>query len=153
MARCMAIVVVPEHDAHEPRLPLLTRARLLIYPYIRSSRCEKRIESAGECGCGCLWDNAIVGRDSNGILWRDRYGLLPADHPVADPEDEPRLVADVSLRNTSFAPSALITPGGQIHHLGGDPAAWGYTMMDLALLEDRLMEYPDCYAVPFSCRL
>jgi hypothetical protein len=154
MLVCTVIVVTPARDDGEPPLPLLTRARLLIYPYIRRDRCEQRIESAGSCGCGCgcLWEDAIVGRDNNGVLWRDRSGMLPAGHTAADPEDEPRLVAHVDLLATGLVPKAVITPDGEVHHLSGDLYGWRYTTADLAILEDRLNEHPDCYAVPFTCR-
>lgn len=153
MAWCMVLAVTPAHDDGEPRLPLLARARLLIYPYVRRDRCWERIESDGDCGCGCLWGSAIVGQRAAGILWRDRYGMLPADHPVADPEDEPRLVTDIDFRDIGPMPAALIAPDGEAHHLGGSPDTWGYSRTDLAIMEDRLKEHPDCYAVPFACTL
>jgi hypothetical protein len=75
---------------------------------------------------------------------------------VSDPEDEPRLVRGIDLRNARINPGAVVTPDGNVHHLGGIPvtSASGYveyTQADSALLEDRLLEYPDHMAVPFSC--
>jgi hypothetical protein len=151
VAHALIIVLVPADDDERPELPLLTRARLLVYPFIRRGRCEERLEADGECGCGCLWDDAVVGRDFHGCLWIDRYGQLPADRPVSDPEDEPRLAADVNLRNIRLVPTAVIVPDGEAHHLSGAPRAVGYRHADYAKLEDLLTDHPGCVAVPFSC--
>ena len=151
MAHTLIIVLVSPDDDERPELPLLTRARLLVYPYLHRNRCDERLEADGECGYGCLWDDAVVGRDFHGSLWLDRYGQLPADHPVSDPEDEPRPAANVNLRNVHLVPTAVITPDGEAHHLGGAPGADRYTHVDYAKLEDLLMDHPGCIAVPFSC--
>jgi hypothetical protein len=152
VAYTLVIALVPANDDELPELPLLTRARLLVYPYIRRDSCEERFEADGECGCGCLWDDAKVGSDYyRGCLWLDRYGRLPVYHPVNDPEDEPRLAVDVNLRNTFLTPAAIITPDGEAHPPGGTPGAHWYTHSEYAQLEDLLTDHPTCFAVPFSC--
>jgi hypothetical protein len=59
--------------------------------------------------------------------------------------------ADVNLRNIRLVPTAIITPDGEAHHLGGAPGADRYTHADFAKLEDLLTDRPGCIAVPFSC--
>lgn len=147
----LVIALVPQRDHTEPELPLLTRAGLLAYPYIRRARCERRVEAGRECGCGCLRGYAIAGTRYRGCLWADRYGYLTGDHLVSDPEDEPRLAADVSLRDAGLWPDAVITPDGDVHHLGGAPDARTATWSDLAELEDLILAHPDHIAVPLTC--
>ncbi|MGH3261288.1 MAG: hypothetical protein ACRDNS_04745, partial [Trebonia sp.] len=83
--------------------------------------CDRRAEAGRKCGCCCLRGYAIAGTRHGGCQWADRYGYLSGDHLVGDPEDEPRLAADVSLRDAGLWPDAVITPDGDVRHLGGGP--------------------------------
>ncbi|MBO0834718.1 MAG: hypothetical protein J2P28_04245 [Actinobacteria bacterium] len=145
----MVIALVPAENDSE--LPLLTRAQLLLDPYLHSDDCDhgddnevRYVEdSNGNLFLrGCHWDSATVSADQafRGCLWLDRYGRVPPDLPFADPEDQPRLAADVELRNGHYVPDAIVTPSGDAIR----PAS-------LALAEDLIAEHANCVAVPFAC--
>lgn len=157
MSYLLALAVVPRHDDQVPGLPMLTRARIAVYPFIRREWCQRHpgrheevspASAAPEC---CLWDDARIGRRFSGWLWLDRYGRLPASHPVADEEDEARLVADVNIRDMPMTPSSLVRPSGVIYHCGDRAYGDWPTRREAALFESRLMDHPGHYAVPFAC--
>lgn len=141
----LVLVTVPPEDGD---LSVLSRARILIYPYFHRDHCY---EEDGECRCGGLWDNGHTGNRLKGRLWLDRYGKLPEGRSFDEPADEIRRVADIDVRATNLAPCALITADGDIHHLGGKPHVFSCSLADHAEMEDLLMANPDHIAVPFAC--
>lgn len=152
----LVLTLVPRVDTADPPLPLLTRARLLIYPYLYRGPCREHGEDAeGEARCECtpFYGASLGYLDSfwHGCLWRDRLGWLPASHPVADPEDEPRLAARVDLRNPLLEVSAIITPDGVLHFLHERTGPPGSPPRGLGGQEHLLARHADCMAVPFSC--
>lgn len=152
MSYALVLALVPPADDGDPPLPLLRRARLLLYPYVYRGTCrEHGLDEEGCVRCSCApWDDAIVGRRDvfRGYLWRDRYGRLLPGHPVAGPEDEPRPAEQVQLRYA--VPAAIVTPDGEAHYPGGSPDS-SYTVADCARLDDLITKHSGCMVVPFSC--
>jgi hypothetical protein len=154
----LMIALTPAVDPGDPPLPLLTRARLLMYPYVYRNTCrEHGLDPEGAVRCSCTpWDDAKVGRMDifRGYLWRDRDGRPLPDHPVADPEDEPRPATEVKLsRHNHPTPHGVVTPDGEAHYLAGrDAHDFGnYSIAHFRQLQDLITSHPDCMAVPFSC--
>jgi hypothetical protein len=98
------------------------------------------------------WDyGSTIGWRLQGALWRDRYGEIPADHPINSSLDEVRRAADIDLRALLLDPEALITPDGTCHFMDEPHKGEFASTRKLAEYEDRLAAHPDCLTVPIWC--
>jgi hypothetical protein len=118
-------------------------------PYVHKEEC-----GSVPCGNGCWWGFIRVGWEyAPGFVWSDRYGEVPADHPIKVPVDEARRAGDIDVRITWKIPGALILPDGQLHWVGSEPLPMVVTMRDIAQYEDLLTKFSDHVAVPMSGRV
>jgi hypothetical protein len=97
------------------------------------------------------WDSADVGWRAEGRRWWDKYGNLPADHPITKPADEIRRAGEIDSRATILAPCGVVTPDGELHPLGNSVHEEYYSLAEYAEYEERLAAHADHLVVPMRC--
>ena len=141
------VVVLVSPDESDPVLG----AEALLAVYMHKDYCERETEP---CGNGCWWDGVRAGWQGTGFFWWDRYGMLPAGHPIRSPGDEARRAGDIDVRLVCLGrkvPAALVLPDGQLNWIGQPPRPMIWELPDIARYEDLMGKFPDHIAVPMGC--